>query len=174
MNHRSDDHRPTLDLHSPLPTDDWSEPEQAQLRQQLGLRPTVYTESPDTRPCPPWCWHSGREGAHEASTHRLTTALHESAAIEMLASAYPGVTVSHETDNTLGVMGTVVRARLVKQGEGSTVLRLRVQPAREDDDSRFLTLSMTDAEELITVLGYLVGAARAADELAAMDSGSLR
>lgn len=153
---------------------DYEEPENAALRQQLGLRPIHYWDQqtkgshPDQHPCPPWCWiDNNPDYEHDIELDHPTTATHSiSAQPAIVASQYGGDYYDQDRAGSSArcVLPATIEASMEQQGAGSPRISLFLRHTPGRDDHRFdkvLDLGLTDAEELATVLQYLVKVAKA-------------
>ena len=145
---------------------DYEDDDDAALRKELGLRPIVYHANggkgthPDRRPCPPWCWVGKEEGdryEHEVDPRDPMEAMHaDGATARLVASLYPA---PREKVNGERVGTATIEAHLEQRGQGSPVIRVGLRAHHEDcglDYKEILRLSLTDAEELSTVLRHFV------------------
>ena len=147
--------------------DEIEEPEDAALRRELGLRPSVYSDQSDSRkllhadqrPCPSWCW----VGCHEAYGHEVDwrhplEAGHEmEAAPHVVASLYPGAPAFGAEDRF--VRTATLEPRLHQVGQGSPTVDVAFRRYDGGDqlfDDEFLKLTITDARELAVALNYLI------------------
>ena len=161
------------------PIDDTAEPHPAPLLQDpdeyeedadytrrkfLGFRPIYYRSNPDQRPCPSWCWRRGRDGDHhEVHWRHPLQALHTLDGRPSVAtSLYPGGP-GYGQDG--GATMATIEPRLEQLGQEAPSIRVAFREYDGRDQSyndELLRLSLTDAEELIAVLQYLVRTAEQA------------
>lgn len=156
-------------------SDSRMEPEDAAVRQQLGLRPSVYASDgidthPDRRPCPSWCWvgQSGGEYDHEVDCSHPMTAAHRHDGIpHVVASLYQGDNNSSKYEEDRFIQAATIEPHLEQLGQGAPIIRVALRHS-EDGVSKYgeiLKLTLTDAQELAAALTYLVdtadGSARA-------------
>ena len=148
---------------------DYEEPADADLRAQLGLRPIYYSSSgvkgshPDQRPCPSWCWiGQSDEYEHEVIGQHPMSAIHTlEGTPSIVASQYWAPRHKLSGD---GVGPATIEFHLDQVGQGDPVVKvyLRAHEAGSTEEERrigfaeVLRLSLTDAEELATVLQHLV------------------
>jgi len=153
-----------------VPTDDHLEPAEAAIRRDLGLRPHLYPgdgrkgSHPDQRPCPAWCW-IGQHPDYDHEVHVLDTgaALHTMEGDpHVMASLYQG-------ESSAGEGGRVVRTATIEPaleqlGQADPIIRVHLRhfEANEHHYDEILRLTLTDAEELARVLGWLVRTAEGA------------
>jgi len=150
--------------------DEIEEPEDAALRRELGLRPSVYSDHsssrkglhPDQRPCPSWCW----VGQHEVYGHEMDymhplEAGHEMGSKpEVVASLYQGAPPIGGDDRY--IQTATIEPRLEQVGQAAPVINvaMRRHDGREQNYAdEFLRLTITDARELVVALNYLIEAA---------------
>ncbi len=143
--------------------EDFEEQDQQQVRDKLGLRPIAYDMSaepgthPDQRPCPSWCWvGQSDEYDHEIDPRSPFVAMHS-------YDVRLGIASSRYRGHRSGQLATpaTIEAHLEQPGQSrpSIEVSLRHWPAGQMEYEQRLSLGITDAQELATLLLYLVNLA---------------
>lgn len=139
------------------------EPEDATIRRLLGLRPNHFSDEgpdnhPDRRPCPSWCWIEDSEYDHEVDWRHPLTATHTmSGSPHVVAELYNG-SFTHVAGETVYNTATI-EPFLEQEGQEEPTIRVSLRhwvSHQEQSFEEVLRLSLTDAEELVTALNYLV------------------
>lgn len=140
------------------------EPEQAKLRQLLGLRPSYFSDEesdnhPDRRPCPTWCWvGQDDEYDHDVDWRHPLTATHTMGGTpHVVAELYSG-SYTRAGGETVYESATI-EPHLEQEGQEAPTIRVHLRhwlSHQEMSHEEVLRLSLSDADELSRTLDYLV------------------
>lgn len=149
----------------------WEDDADYARRQQLGLRPIYYPQPdlvrdhrhPDSRPCPAWCEMGQRGYEHEVTDVTPFNARHAAPNITIAASRYKG----YRIDGGVAAAEWIMAMRAA--GTSTPLIHVLLSCADYEKNVERMVLSIDDAQDMVTVLQYLIAQADADDALNGAD-----
>lgn len=140
-------------------------PEDATLRRQLGIRPIYFPQGgqgqhPDQSPCPKWCWAT--DGSHHEvePDHPLVPTHTTEDEPCVMASLYQ----ANYSSGGDYIQAATIEPGLHQLGQGDPIIRIafrHYEGRKYRYDAERLRLTLTEAEELVSALRYLIDLAEA-------------